>query len=70
MQNAEVKKRFKQYKAGKHWVVAPIVFLGLFSTAMLGSQESFASETETPVKATEQVNTQKDTTTPTTTIKK
>lgn len=67
MQNAEVKKRFKQYKAGKHWVVAPIVFLGLFSTAMLGSQESFASETETPVKASEQVNTQKDTTTPTTT---
>ncbi|MFB8717785.1 KxYKxGKxW signal peptide domain-containing protein [Enterococcus faecalis] len=66
-QQSELKKRFKMYKSGKHWVVAPIVFLGLFSTAMLGSQESFASETETPVKATEQVNTQKDTTTPTTT---
>ncbi|EGO8907873.1 LPXTG cell wall anchor domain-containing protein [Enterococcus faecalis] len=66
-QQSELKKRFKMYKSGKHWVVAPIVFLGLFSTAMLGSQESFASETETPVKASEQVNTQKDTTTPTTT---
>ncbi|ENZ5623185.1 GbpC/Spa domain-containing protein [Enterococcus faecalis] len=65
-QQAEVKKRFKMYKAKKHWVVAPIVFLGLFSTAMLGSNESFASETEIPVKASEQVNTQKDTTTPTT----
>ena len=66
-QQSELKKRFKMYKSGKHWVVAPIVFLGLFSTAMLGSQESFASETETPVKASEQVNTQKDTTTPATT---
>lgn len=67
MNNQEMKKRFKMYKSGKHWVVAPIVFLGLFSTAMLGSQESFASETEPPVKASEQVNTQKDTTTSTTT---
>lgn len=48
MNNQEVKKRYKQYKAGKHWVVAPIVFLGLFSTALLGSHESFAAETENP----------------------
>lgn len=48
MNNQEVKKRYKQYKAGKHWVVAPIVFFGLFSTALLGSHESFAAETENP----------------------
>lgn len=51
MYQPEVKKRFKMYKAGKHWVVAPIVFLGLFSTAMLGSNESFAAETENPKTA-------------------
>lgn len=50
-QQSELKKRFKMYKAGKHWVVAPIVFLGLFSTAMLGSNESFAAETENPKTA-------------------
>lgn len=51
MNNQEVKKRYKQYKAGKHWVVAPIVFFGLFSTALLGSHESFAAETENPKTA-------------------
>ncbi|MEE5988947.1 KxYKxGKxW signal peptide domain-containing protein, partial [Ligilactobacillus equi] len=25
----EIKKRYKMYKAGKNWVVAPLVFLGL-----------------------------------------
>ncbi|WP_035191153.1 KxYKxGKxW signal peptide domain-containing protein [Ligilactobacillus equi] len=27
--NREIKKRYKMYKAGKNWVVAPLVFLGL-----------------------------------------
>ena len=60
MNNQEVKKRYKQYKAGKHWVVAPIVFIGLFSTALLGSHESFAAETENP-KTVESTVAQKDT---------
>ena len=34
--NREIKKRYKMYKAGKNWVVAPIIFLGL--TAGLGYQ--------------------------------
>ncbi|WP_225354563.1 KxYKxGKxW signal peptide domain-containing protein [Ligilactobacillus aviarius] len=34
--NKEIKKRYKMYKSGKNWVVAPIVFLGL--TAGLGYQ--------------------------------
>lgn len=55
-------QRKKMYKKKKHWVVAPIVFVGLFSTSMLGSQDSFASETETSVEMVEQVNNQKDTT--------
>ena len=25
----DVKKRFKMYKSGKNWVIAPILFLGL-----------------------------------------
>ena len=29
MENYEAKKRYKMYKAGKNWVVAPLVFLGL-----------------------------------------
>ena len=60
MNNQEVKKRYKQYKAGKHWVVAPIVFFGLFSTALLGSHESFAAETENP-KTVESTVAQTDT---------
>ena len=34
--NREMKKRFKMYKSGKNWVIAPIVFLGL--TAGFGHQ--------------------------------
>ncbi|MDO4455455.1 MAG: KxYKxGKxW signal peptide domain-containing protein, partial [Ligilactobacillus agilis] len=29
MKKLELKKRYKMYKAGKAWVVAPVVFLGL-----------------------------------------
>ncbi|WP_025087147.1 KxYKxGKxW signal peptide domain-containing protein [Ligilactobacillus apodemi] len=29
MENNELKKRYKMYKSGKNWVVAPIVFIGL-----------------------------------------
>ncbi|MEY8736166.1 KxYKxGKxW signal peptide domain-containing protein [Lactobacillus sp. AN1001] len=29
MQKSELKKRYKMYKSGKNWIVAPIVFLGL-----------------------------------------
>lgn len=29
MQKSELKKRYKMYKSGKSWIVAPIVFLGL-----------------------------------------
>ena len=36
---SERKKRFKMYKSGKNWVVAPIVFLGvtLFEAGMTNS---------------------------------
>ena len=29
MKNYETKKRYKMYKSGKNWIVAPLVFLGL-----------------------------------------
>ncbi|KRM53479.1 glycoside hydrolase family 70 protein [Ligilactobacillus araffinosus] len=38
----EVKKRFKMYKSGKNWVIAPIVFLGL--TAGLGYQANVKAD--------------------------
>lgn len=40
------KKRFKMYKKGKMWLVAPIIFLGLLSGAAFSSKESivFADE--------------------------
>ena len=40
--NREVKKRYKMYKAGKVWVVAPIVFLGL--AAGLGYQANVKAD--------------------------
>ena len=40
--NREVKKRYKMYKAGKDWVVAPIVFLGL--AAGLGYQANVKAD--------------------------
>lgn len=49
--NGEVKKRYKQHKVGKHWVTIPVVFIGLFSTALLTSQDSFAAEPDQPVTA-------------------
>lgn len=38
----EEKKRFKMYKSGKNWVIAPIVFLGL--TAGLGHQANVKAD--------------------------
>ena len=29
LENNELKKRYKMYKSGKNWVVAPVVFVGL-----------------------------------------
>lgn len=52
MSNVEVKKRYKMYKSGKHWVVAPIVFLGLLGTVGLRTYDAHADELET-VPATE-----------------
>ena len=40
--NKEIKKRYKMYKSGKNWVVAPIVFLGL--TAGLGYQANVKAD--------------------------
>ena len=47
-----MKKRYKMYKSGKHWVVAPIVFLGLLGTVGLSTYDAHADELET-VPATE-----------------
>lgn len=47
-----MKKRYKMYKSGKHWVVAPIVFLGLLGTVGISTYEANADELET-VPATE-----------------
>ena len=40
--NREMKKRFKMYKSGKNWVIAPIVFLGL--TAGFGHQANVKAD--------------------------
>lgn len=47
-----MKKRYKMYKSGKHWVVAPIIFLGLLGTVGLSTYDAHADELET-VPATE-----------------
>ncbi|QGM92036.1 hypothetical protein GIR35_12580 [Enterococcus faecalis] len=46
-QQAEVKKRFKTYKAKKHWVVAPILFLGVLGVVGLATDNVQAAELDT-----------------------
>lgn len=41
-QQTEVKKRFKMYKAKKHWIVAPILFLGVLGVVGLATDGSVA----------------------------
>ncbi|MEE5988287.1 KxYKxGKxW signal peptide domain-containing protein [Ligilactobacillus equi] len=43
----EYKKRYKMYKAGKTWVVAPLVFLGLATGAFIGGASISADEIAT-----------------------
>ncbi|WP_169787461.1 KxYKxGKxW signal peptide domain-containing protein, partial [Ligilactobacillus hayakitensis] len=50
MQNKDSKKRYKMYKAGKNWVVAPLVFLGLAIGAHT-SQQDASADTTTPADA-------------------
>ena len=54
--NREVKKRYKMYKAGKNWVVAPIVFLGL--TAGLGYQANIKADNVSSSTGSNSENTQ------------
>ena len=54
--NREVKKRYKMYKAGKNWVVAPIVFLGL--TAGLGYQANVKADNVSSSTGSNSENTQ------------
>ena len=46
-QQTEVKKRFKMYKAKKHWVVAPILFLGVLGAVGLATDNVQAAELDT-----------------------
>ncbi|HAP5685794.1 TPA: hypothetical protein IU061_002995, partial [Enterococcus faecalis] len=43
-QQTEVKKRFKMYKAKKHWVVAPILFLGVLGVVGLATDNVQAAQ--------------------------
>ncbi|MDT2432232.1 LPXTG-anchored aggregation substance [Enterococcus avium] len=52
-QTTEVKKRYKMYKAGKHWVIAPIVFLGVIGGIGLSTDSAHAAEVETTTPATD-----------------
>ncbi len=46
-QQTEVKKRFKMYKAKKHWVVAPILFIGVLGVVGLATDDVQAAELDT-----------------------
>lgn len=54
--NREVKKRYKMYKAGKNWVVVPIIFLGL--TAGLGYQANVKADNVSSSTGSNNENTQ------------
>ncbi|EOM33993.1 KxYKxGKxW signal peptide domain-containing protein, partial [Enterococcus faecalis] len=51
-QQTEVKKRFKMYKAKKHWVVAPILFLGVLGVVGLATDNVQAAELDTQPETT------------------
>ncbi|EHB5081920.1 TPA: LPXTG-anchored aggregation substance [Enterococcus faecalis] len=48
----EVKKRFKTYKAKKHWIVAPILFLGVLGGIGLATDNVQAAELDTQPEIT------------------
>ncbi|WP_242384906.1 LPXTG-anchored aggregation substance [Enterococcus faecalis] len=50
-QQVEVKKRFKMYKAKKHWVVAPILFLGVLGVVGLATDNVQAAEVDHQLSA-------------------
>ncbi|MFQ8440616.1 KxYKxGKxW signal peptide domain-containing protein, partial [Enterococcus faecalis] len=43
-QTIEEKRRYKQYKAGKHWVTAPIIFFGVLGVVGFGTENAQAAE--------------------------
>ncbi|EHA3992792.1 LPXTG cell wall anchor domain-containing protein [Enterococcus faecalis] len=51
----EEKKRYKMYKAGKHWVVAPIVFFSLLGVTGLATTNAEAAEVSTVEETATQV---------------
>ncbi|HAP3438732.1 TPA: aggregation substance, partial [Enterococcus faecalis] len=51
-QQTEVKKRFKMYKAKKHWIVAPILFLGVLGVVGLATDNVQAAELDTQPETT------------------
>jgi len=44
MDNFEVKKHYKMYKAGKNWVVAPLITVGVVTGIAMGTSLSMADE--------------------------
>ncbi|ARV05056.1 aggregation substance [Enterococcus sp. MSG3287] len=46
-QQAEIKKRFKTYKAKKHWIVVPILFLGVLGVVGLATDNVQATKLDT-----------------------
>ncbi|WP_430394375.1 LPXTG-anchored aggregation substance PrgB/Asc10 [Enterococcus faecalis] len=71
-QQTEVKKRFKMYKAKKHWVVAPILFLGVLGAVGLATDNVQAAELDTQPETTmvqpDNPDPQVDSTTPNTEV--
>lgn len=57
MFNHEVKKRFKMYKAGKSWVVTPLVFLGL-ATGLAVTSNFVAADTTVQIEVAKQSTTE------------
>ncbi|WP_423360751.1 DUF1542 domain-containing protein, partial [Melissococcus plutonius] len=56
IRDLEVKKKFKMYKAEKHWVIAPIIFLGIASMSMVGNTYAEANSSKTEVSISNSEN--------------
>ncbi len=44
MDSFEMKKHYKMYKAGKNWVVAPLITVGVVTGIVMGTSLSMADE--------------------------
>lgn len=60
MDSFEMKKHYKMYKAGKNWVVAPLITVGVVTGIVMGTSLSMADEVSVNNEDTKVVQSEKN----------